>query len=357
MDDSDSSEESDPQLEQSDLSQNPGGAQRGTLTHVSPLDVGFSQKKMRHMLWNGSLLEDVAPLVQTIRCSKEEEVKFGAPWKLESPFPPIEVALWRVKLRDHKTGRPKVDQQTGKVLFDREEKLYTLDNRRLYLLQLAAIAVWPERCVAEVAELPAGRPELVREMKKFKTVDCGMSILIGSRKDNVPFVRWSWRVRANLEDAPGTAKRGGNAGSKVTSTTPMPKGTSTTSKPKAKSSRKPQREAVSDVVASQDASKDEADKAGSMLLRLLKDGDSSHLALDCQIDGAAQGAQLLGLLKGYAPPPPKKDVALLAPTNKQNDYAFQDGNWWDGSEWWQEGCQSNAQGSSRRRGRGGRTKH
>jgi len=355
MDQSDSSEESDTQLEQSDLVQNPEGPQRGTLTHVPPLDVGFSQKKMRHMLWNGSLLEDAATLVRAVRCSKEDEIKFSAPWRLESPFPPIEVALWRAKLRDHTTGRPKLDQQTGKVLFDREENLYTLDNRRLYLLQLAAAAVWPERCVAEVAEMPAGRPELMREVKKFKTVDSGRSILIGSRKDNVPFVRWCWRARVNIADPPGTARRGGNAGSKVTSTTPKPKATSTTSNPKAKSSRKPNRKAATDIVAFQEVSKDEADRAGAMLLRLLKDGDTSRLALDSQIDGAAQGAQLLGILKGCAPLP-TKDAVTTIPANMQDQYGGGDDSWWDSTEWWQERSQPNGQGSGRRHFRG-RARH
>jgi hypothetical protein len=304
------------------------------------------------MLWNGSLLQDVAPLVRAVKCSKEDEIKYSAPWRLESPFPPIEVALWRAKLRDHKTGRPKLDQQTGRVLFDKEEHLYTLDNRRLYLLQLAAISVWPERCVAEVAELPAGRPELVREMKKFKTVDSGQSILIGSRKDNVPFMRWSWQASVNLA---GTARSGGSRGSKVASTTPQPKATSTTPMPKAKSSRKLQQHAASNLVASDNASKDEANRAGAMLLSLLKEGDTSKLALDCQVDGAAQGAQLLGLLKGSAQLQ-KKDAVTTTPAKLEDPYGGSDNTWWDSVEWWQESNQPVGQSSGRRRFRG-RARH
>ena len=198
-DSSDESEEYCPEdgKERSEISS------RGVAVQVDPLDVRFSQQKMRHMFWNGNLLDDVAPLIQAVRCSRDEEIRLGARWKLHAPFPPIEVVRWRCKLRDEKTGRPKVDSQTGMTLYDPEEHLFTLDNRRLYCLQLAATKLAPEQCVVDVAELPAGPPELMREMKKFKTVDSGKSILIGSRQDNVPFVRWSWRVKLKGGDVTG----------------------------------------------------------------------------------------------------------------------------------------------------------
>ncbi|CAK0790734.1 unnamed protein product, partial [Prorocentrum cordatum] len=76
---------------------------------------------------------------------------------------------------------------------------FTFDNRRLYCLQAAALKVYPERCVVEVLEVPAGPAENMRELRKFRTMDIGKTVMIGSRLDKVAFVRWSWREAAGLE--------------------------------------------------------------------------------------------------------------------------------------------------------------
>jgi hypothetical protein len=317
MDSSDESEISDDGLEEQRES-----SKRGLFVQVSPLDVRFSQKKMRHMFMNGNLLADVAPLVQTVRCSKEEEASLGTPWRLVAPFPAIEVVRWRCKLRDERTGRPKVDPESGACLFDSEEHLFTLDNRRLYCLQLAGTRVWPEACSVQVSELPAGPPELMREMKKFKTMDCGKSILIGSRQDKVPFVRWAWRAKLKIAD-PASAPTGGGKGAA-----------------KAKAKGRAARNREHGVVTNQGVPAGEAPDAGSLLLRMVKEGNTP-LAKD---EGAAQGALLLGLLKGPAPTPVKA-AAPLAPAADQN---WVNSSWWE-SGYWQGACEAAPAGRAKGR--------
>lgn len=168
---------------------------------LQPLEIRFSQMKMRHLFGDGRRIAEVVPQVSVIRCSEEEVAAHGAPWKLRAPFPEIEVVLWRCKVRDDETGRPKVDPDTGEELFDTDERWFTLDNRRLYALQEAALTVWPERCVVDVSEMATGPHGRTQELRKFRTLDAGSSIKIGSKLDNIPFVVWSWRAKAGAEGA------------------------------------------------------------------------------------------------------------------------------------------------------------
>jgi len=132
---------------------------------------------------------------------QESAAHAGAKWRLDFPFPPIEVVRWRCKLRD-KTGRPRVDPKTGEEIYDSEENWFTLDNRRLYCLQEVALRHWPDRCVARVSEvLGCGPRHHMRELRKFRTMDSGRSIMVGSGLEGVGFMRWSWREKTG-EDAP-----------------------------------------------------------------------------------------------------------------------------------------------------------
>lgn len=157
---------------------------------LSPYDVRFSQMRARHEFRDAKLLEESVAQIKAVRC--DEEGSEEPVWYLEAPFPPIEVLRWRCKLRDESTGRPKLDQATGEELWDSSDHWFTLDNRRLYCYQKAAIAVWPDRVVIDVVELPPGPLTRMRELKKFRTLDCGRSILIGGRNDGETLVRWSW---------------------------------------------------------------------------------------------------------------------------------------------------------------------
>jgi hypothetical protein len=103
-------------------------------------------------------------------------------------------------------GRARADPDTGADLYDSEEHPFTLDNRRLYCLQEAALQVWPESCVAEVVEFQSVPRNRLRELRKFRTIDLGRSIMVGSVSDGIAFVRWSWRehqaAKASQTDSP-----------------------------------------------------------------------------------------------------------------------------------------------------------
>lgn len=183
-------------------------SRQGTL-QLCPLELRFSQKKMRNVFADGRLIEDAVELVKPVSRPPDEAALYEAPWWLEAPFPPIEVLRWRCKLRDETTGRPLLDK-SGREIFEENESWFTLDNRRLYCLQKVAARLWPERCTVDViAEIRKDRR--MREIRKFRTLDSGESIMVGSRVDGVPFKRWAWRVHiaSNNGRGRGGAGRGG----------------------------------------------------------------------------------------------------------------------------------------------------
>lgn len=308
----------------SDQSSNDDGAMqarpRGATIHVSPLDVSFSQWKVRHQFVCGTPLDKVVPLVRVVRCSQAEAMQHNAPWKLEAPFPTIEAVQWKCKIRDETTGRPKVDS-SGAVLYDSQTRLFTVDNRRLYCLQLAAVRVWPDRCIAEVSETPTDPKERMRELRKFRTVDSGQSIMIGSTVDHVPFQRWSWRSAVGappekLVGVPGAASaRGrGGAGGRGGGRSHRAKG----AKPAA----------LAAATAAAAASPPVAARAGegATLLSLLK-GPPQHGSPEDCVQRAQQGATLLGMLRcgpvqapAPLPPPPKPHSAPAGPLPSHNGH-------------------------------------
>mmetsp|Transcript_48492 Transcript_48492/g.90891 ORF Transcript_48492/g.90891 Transcript_48492/m.90891 type:complete len:298 (-) Transcript_48492:79-972(-) len=165
------------------------------ITQMDPLELRFSQRKMRNVFADGKLIADSVEQVRPIRRTAEETSVYGASWRLEAPFPPIEVLRFRCKLRDETTGRPLLDPVTKKEMFEQEESWFTLDNRRLYCLQRVAISLLPERCTVDtIAEIRKERR--LREIRKFRTLDNGKSINVGSVVDGVPFETWSWTEEA-----------------------------------------------------------------------------------------------------------------------------------------------------------------
>mmetsp|Transcript_81507 Transcript_81507/g.170467 ORF Transcript_81507/g.170467 Transcript_81507/m.170467 type:complete len:970 (-) Transcript_81507:267-3176(-) len=167
---------------------------------LDPLQVRFSQMKMRHLFGDGRRVSEAVQQIETVRTSASVKKETGADWKILAPFPMIEVIKWRCKLRDEATGKAKVDPATGEDLYDTEEHWFTLDNRRLYCLQEIAAQKWPARCVCEVVVIVSGPTKHMRELRKFRTLDQGQSIAIGSKNDQVNYVRWCWRHTAGLED-------------------------------------------------------------------------------------------------------------------------------------------------------------
>lgn len=167
---------------------------------MSPLDIRFSQMRARTEFRDGKLLADTVPLIRTILLSEEAPASGEKVWLLEAPFPAIEILKWRCKLRDAQTGRPKIDPVTGAELWDSEDHFFTLDNRRLYCLQKAALSVWPDRAVVDMAELPPGPLARFRELKKFRTLNRGKGIHIGGRNDGETLVKWSWQHEAGCPE-------------------------------------------------------------------------------------------------------------------------------------------------------------
>mmetsp|Transcript_58009 Transcript_58009/g.138095 ORF Transcript_58009/g.138095 Transcript_58009/m.138095 type:complete len:366 (+) Transcript_58009:66-1163(+) len=182
-------------------------------TQMCPLELRFSQRKMRNVFADGKLLSDTEESIRALRRTPSEAEIYGAEWKLEGPFPPIEVLRWRCKLRDETTGRPLIDPKTGDEMLDDEESWFTLDNRRLCCLQRAAVKLWPERCTCDVvAEIPKGARRM-REIRKFRTLDAGKSVMVGSKVDGVPFSRWAWRTEAQKKvkgHERGKSRKGGD---------------------------------------------------------------------------------------------------------------------------------------------------
>lgn len=199
---------------------------------LCPLDIRFSQFRARSRFRDGKLLADSEAMIRAVPITPgaasssatgsssgtqgdKEAVDrdSSADFLLETPFPPIQVLQWRCKLRDGQ-GRPRTDPKTGGELYDNEDRWFSLDNRRLYCLQKAAIRVWPQRVVANVVELPPGplTRTRTRQLKKFRTFDRGKTILIGGRNEVTQMindagkqeqaniaVKWSWREKVGQE--------------------------------------------------------------------------------------------------------------------------------------------------------------
>lgn len=204
----------------------------GRLRLLSPLEIHFSQSHIRPSFQDGSSVDSTVAELQTLRCreqlsslpleSSSAWAELGAPegegrwWLLRPQFPEIEVIQWRIKLRNE-AGAIQMDEKGAELYGDRE--WYSLDNRRLYCLQKAAAALYPEqvRCAVLVIQQQEGT---CREFRKFRTPDRGRSVAVGHR-DSTTLPRWSWRKEAGLPDevlAAGSAvarnprRRGPNSG-------------------------------------------------------------------------------------------------------------------------------------------------
>lgn len=170
---------------------------------ISPFDVRFSQMRVRESFRDGRLLHETIQQIEARRCDVDADKASSACadspnpcWLLEAPFPAIHILQTRCKLRDEQTGRPRLDAETGRQLYDPEDHWFTLDNRRLYCLQRVASALLPAQVYIDVVELPPGALSSGRHLRKFRTLDRGRSIHIGARDETL--TRWSWREAAGL---------------------------------------------------------------------------------------------------------------------------------------------------------------
>lgn len=130
---------------------------------ICPLAVRFSQDHIRPDFLDGSCVEDAIKAIKTKPGSGEYDIV------LEPPFPAIEV------IRGHlKSGVA--------------HHWLSLDNRRLYCLQQAAVAHWPLRAAVVVEALRA--PTDGMRKKVNSSVD-GLSVGIGHSPATLTG-RWDW---------------------------------------------------------------------------------------------------------------------------------------------------------------------
>uniref|UniRef100_A0A7S0ZQL1 Uncharacterized protein n=1 Tax=Noctiluca scintillans TaxID=2966 RepID=A0A7S0ZQL1_NOCSC len=169
---------------------------------LSPLDIHFSQAHIRPDFQDGAPVEESVAQIRSELCSEALDLSPALStsegwWLLRPPFPEIQVIQWRCKLRNE-DGSIKVDAEGSELYHELE--WYTLDNRRLYCLQKAAVALWPVecRCLVTVVRQQDGN---CREFRKFRTPDCGRTVGIG-HKETRELPRWSWRQTAGLPEAP-----------------------------------------------------------------------------------------------------------------------------------------------------------
>lgn len=163
----------------------------GEIEWMSPLDVLFSQNVVYPKFTDGRSVDDAVKLIRAVPCEGDPDAVI-----LKPPFPDIQAVRWCPKLRDGQ-GKPLSDGQGGYRMG--AEGLFTVDNRRLYALQRAAVAQWPKRCTIPV-EVFTDRLEVMKHLKKFRTRTNGLSITIsewnGVGRDNIKDFSamrvWDW---------------------------------------------------------------------------------------------------------------------------------------------------------------------
>jgi len=167
---------------------------------VSPLEVHFSQHVISPLFSDGRSVDDSSREIEAV---EKEDV-----YELKAPFPGIQAVRWCPKLRDGE-GKPSLDEngEERRGL----EGLFTLDNRRLYALQRAAVALYPRTCKISV-EVITNRWEVAQHVKKFRTRTNGLSIFIaewnGTGRNNTRHSEvlrvWDWRSAVTKLEEGGT---------------------------------------------------------------------------------------------------------------------------------------------------------
>lgn len=147
---------------------------------LSPFEIFFSQNHIRAEFQDGRPLDLAVESISSSRISpKKDDLRlkeFGVPeesdwWLLQPEFPEIEVIQWRIKLRKE-DGTQLFDEEGNELYGERE--WYTMDNRRLYCLQKAAVAFHPTE---------------VRVLVKVMRLE-----------DSPDLPRWCWRLEVGLSE-------------------------------------------------------------------------------------------------------------------------------------------------------------
>lgn len=146
-----------------------------------PLTVRFTQEKIHPFFYRRGPIVNVLPkirIVPHLRCGETEplgvspaEIARGQVLELVPPFGPIH------------------------CLRKGSREMWSLDNRRLYALQLAAMQFWPQQCCVRVMtsdRLP--RKKFKTQYRKFKSQSEGQIVHICARYQQ--FDTWNWFDKA-----------------------------------------------------------------------------------------------------------------------------------------------------------------
>jgi len=163
---------------------------------ISPLAIRFTQDYIRTSFRDGHQVET------TMEEIKAEPGTGQYDLVLRVPFPHIEIIRWRIPRYGVGRTRGQSSKDGGA---EAREHWFTLDNRRLYCLQRAAVALWPKR-VAAVVEILYADPGTV--WKKYDSATHGWSVNLGPSATEMTTDRWDWRehllpLELNAHDVPG----------------------------------------------------------------------------------------------------------------------------------------------------------
>jgi len=148
---------------------------------ISPLAVRFTQEHIRNTF------RDRRSVPAAV-----EEIKAGPGHGdydvvLSFPFPAIEV-MRSPAAKQHNSVLSDLSQIIGEK--GEGSHWFTLDNRRLYCLQRAAVKLWPLRVAAKVDVLYADNGS---GRKKYDSISYGCSVTISSSIKDSNCSRWDWR--------------------------------------------------------------------------------------------------------------------------------------------------------------------
>jgi len=149
---------------------------------VSPFAIRFTQEHIRTTFRDGRSVEAAIEEINQGHGTGNYDVI------LRAPFPPIEILRWCMPRQDADLAA----ETNCPVGVRPREHWFTLDNRRLFCLQRAAVAAWPRRCAAVVMILYAD-PGTVR--KKYDSASAGFAVSVAHSYDDIPVMRWDWRER------------------------------------------------------------------------------------------------------------------------------------------------------------------
>mmetsp|Transcript_94733 Transcript_94733/g.210617 ORF Transcript_94733/g.210617 Transcript_94733/m.210617 type:complete len:402 (+) Transcript_94733:195-1400(+) len=141
--------------------------------YACPLEVRFTQEKIHPFFYRRGPIVNVVPKIRPVLRSKDADGDSsgrGEEVQLLPPFSSIHC------LR-------------------KGDELWSLDNRRLYALQLAAMDQWPRRCSTHMLcrdKLP--RHKFKSQYRKFNTTSEGRAIDVCARYQQ--FDTWNWFDRA-----------------------------------------------------------------------------------------------------------------------------------------------------------------